>query len=56
MDINDGVADYSKQGKKCLGGTVGVQNSGAIKAGGNVMLVTSSTYLLLQVRRRGKRD
>ena len=49
VDIEDGQTRHSKAGKRANGLTTGVPNSEGVNKGGIIMMITSISYLLLQV-------
>lgn len=49
VDIENGVAKYTSRGKRAQGAVTGVMNSEGVRKGGVVMVITSMSYILLQV-------
>jgi len=48
VDIEGGKCKYTKKGKLAKGAVTGVQSSPGVKKGGYVMMLTATSYILLQ--------
>lgn len=49
VDIVNGECKYTKEGRKANGPVVGIKNSKGVRTGGILMMITSISYLVLQV-------
>ena len=49
VDIVNGECKYTKEGRKANGPVVGIKNSKGVRTGGIIMMITSISYLVLQI-------